>query len=575
MTSTLTPPEAELPLAPADQTPANQGEALARPYRLGVVGLGVAIGLFARLAVANGFSSLDSRSIILAAAATSLVVGLGLGAMAAERDRFGPSLASIAVVTGLSWGALNWISPPFGESVTVWSNRDQAVLAILGIGNGLLLAGLIALALVRRGPTLTVAMTLLAGVAVLAANTVLLREEWPAIISLGAAFALVLFAWDRSPRREQKFVQPEDAPRVSRAALSFISVALCGTALQLWLSRTDIPRSLPAVAICGLLIIAAFASMIRVRREIERRETTLSEWRSWMREIRTNAFRAEIETFESGAAEGSLDGPTSVGVDGEAPRALSFPNLVVTETTAPFDPVVAAPAAELPPIDLPTAQVAAPAAELPPIDLPTAQGAAPAAELPPIDLPTPQPAAPAPLPRIDLAPVASNDSTPSPVQAPEPAGTFSSMLAGVDAAPVPGVEVAGLELLDQWLRSPVASARTQSLLVAVEALSLDEFESLPPEDAAVAREEIGRYLADTMPDADMVSWIDGPYFIVSYASKPVRELQALNKTLQSTLKSTNGIHAFLRPGLNTSISDIVDEAVIGILQARQQQVLTN
>ncbi|MCO4836305.1 MAG: hypothetical protein KC481_21835, partial [Acidimicrobiaceae bacterium] len=278
-TPLIAPPEAQ-PSVPKgkgtttarpSETPAS--ETVSPPFRLGLVGVGVAVGLFVRLLAVNKYGDINSHSIMIGAAITSGLMGLGLLLMASERDRFGSTLAWISAITALAWGALNWLSPPFASSVTIWNQPDQAVLAVVGLGNGLLLAGIVALGFVRRHPTLTISATLLSSVFALVANTVLLRNEWPAIISLGVSFVLILLAWNRSPRRELTYAIPETSPRASRAALSFISLALSGTAIQLWTSRTDIPRSNPAVIVCGLVVLSAFATLRGVQREIENRET--------------------------------------------------------------------------------------------------------------------------------------------------------------------------------------------------------------------------------------------------------------------------------------------------------------
>ena len=592
VTPTLAPPEAQPDASVFNEPLDNESEALAKPFRLGVIGVGIALGLFARMASANDIlGDLGDRSLLLISAATSLIVGIGLALTAAERDRFGAPLVWLTAITGLSWGALNWLSPPFDDTVTVWSNPDQAVLAAVGVGNGVLLAGLVALAFVRRGPTLTVAATLFAALATLVGNTLLLREQWPGILAIAIAFALFLLAWDRSPRREKRFVPPEQPPRVSRAALSFISVALCGTALQLWISRTDIPRSLPAIALSVVLICGAFASMVRVRREIEQRETTLSEWTSWMREIRTNDFRSEIETFDSSTDAATFDPRPPIGYDGEAPRKLSFPNLVVTDPKPTFVPAVAdepvpaddelaAGSIELPVVDEPSLEITLPWADtatgvLPQADTTPATTSAlglPQADRPNVDV-TAEPATT--LPRVGLTADQPDVAIDQPMPTDAPAateaasGAFSAMLGAVDQPAAP--TIAGLAALEAWLNSPTAPTRAHPLLVAIEAMSLDEFESLPPEDAAMARDEIGRYLADTLPDAELVAYIDGPYFITAYSSKPMSEVTALNKTVQAAVKGTDGVHAFVRPGADASIDLIVDEAVIGILQARQNQ----
>ena len=598
-TPLLTPPDAKPPADNDDATMTT--ESLSRPFRLGLIGVGAAIGLSVRLLAANGFGELNTRPVILGVALTSTVMGLGLLFMAAERDRFDPPLAWISAVTSLAWGALNWISPPFAESVTVWSKPDQAVLAALGAANGLMLAGIVALAFVRRRPTMTVAAVIVGSVFALAANTVVLRDQWPAIASLGIAFALILFAWDRSPRRELAFNRPDEASRVSRAALGFISVALCGTAIQLWTSRTDIPRAAPAVITCVVLIIAAFASLIRVRREIEQRETTLSEWTSWAREIRTNDFRAEIQNFESDRSPSISFDTRTAGADGEAPRKLSFPNLMIPDTgemaiesigadelaAAAADPGVAPTEAEsiiadtsesAHDVSLPaqatapglglvadTGHVYASGVDSVPVE-PDPRGAISTAELV---------AAPPALPRVEPVvsepqsakpPTTPSSTAPVPAQA---SGVFSTMLANKDSEPANAVEIANLDALETWLSSPAAAARITPLLIAVEAMSLDEFESLPPADRAVATGEIGSFLADTVPDADLVSWIDGPYFIIALASKPDRNLIDTNKAVLKSLKSSDGTLAFLRPRLNALLDDTVNECVMALFRARQ------
>jgi len=554
-TPMLAPPEVE-PTIGHQASPAT--ESLARPFRLGLVGLGAAIGLVMRMLAANNLFGLDvqSQTLLLGAAITSAVTGAGLLLMAAERDRFGPPLAWISVITALAWGALNWISPPFAESVTVWSRTDQSVLAVVGVGNGLLLAGIAALAFVRRHPTFTVATTLISAVLVLAANTVMLRNEWAAIVLIGIAFALILIAWDRSPRRELAFNRPADSPRVSRAVLSFVSVALAGTAIQLWSSRTDIPRSIPAVVVCGALIIGAFASLVRVRREIEQRETTLSEWTSWVREVRTNDFRSEMQNFEpDDPTPVSFDGPPMVGADGEAPRTLSFPGLEFADPDslgAAIEPVSP---------DTPTA--------IPPLVLATPD-ASPVAEL--FLPPEPQVISPSTDPVADTQPPSEPEPVATAAPVAQAGGAFSALLEPepvVAAAVAPGSQVADLSALAIWLNWPTAASREKPLLVAIEAMSLDEFESLPPADAAMATGEIGSFLADTMPDADLVSWIDGPYFIVAHTSKSDADLSQLNKDLLKSLKATDGTLALVRPSADADLDDVVNECVMGLLHARR------
>ena len=320
--------------APDRNEPPAGAETMARPWRLGIVGVGITIGLVTRLLAANGYFSINSRTLVYAAAITSLLAGIGLITLAAERDRFDRWMVLLAAGTGLSLGALQWVSPNFSSGTLEWSNATQVALALLGIGNGVLLAGILTLAFVRRWPTMTVVGVLAAGVLTLAADSVLLRNEWPAIAALALAFGGVLLAWDQAPRHEPTYPMQTEAPRISRAALSLAMVALGGSVLQLWISRGEtVRRMLPAAVLTIALIVLAFLAMIRIRREIQRRETSLNEWTSWMREIRTGDLRNDFETMAT-TASGGLIGD----VTGEAPRPLSFPDLrVEDEPAAPVE----------------------------------------------------------------------------------------------------------------------------------------------------------------------------------------------------------------------------------------------
>ena len=687
-------------------------ESRPKPFTLGVVGGGVAVGLFARLIAANPsrWFELADRPLIVASAIASAIVGVGLLLFAAERDRFGGSVAFIAAVAALSWGALNWISPPFDSSATVWNTLDQPVLALLGVGNGLLLAGLIGLAFVRRGPNLSVAATLVGAVLTLAANTIALRTEWPAILLLAGAFSLVLLAWDQSPRRERRYDAPEDSPRFSRALLGLLSVALCGTAVQLWLSRMSVPRSVPAVIISGVLIAAAFISMWGVRREIEQRKSSLGEWKAWMREIRTNEFRSDMKNFEpepAAAVPSAMPGADLESADGQPPRKLSFPNLTVpspapAEITGPVVVTAAdlgadqayAPGQGLLPETAPAGMMPAEAALLGHMDPPTAELSVviPSADdeptiveqptrepeplpltalLPEIDAPgpvdvsdaatadrptdvlpialqadtagpipepvpassllddvlaagpaatislqadtptqtqTPEPAtislqadvasasprlAEPPrrftLPRIDLAPSAppvglaptppepeptqSAPTQPEPERAPEapsapvPAartsgGAFSAFL---EPETVASVEESGLDSFASWLNT---ASNPNRLVIAVEALTLDEFESLPAADAAVATTEISSFLSDTLPGADLVAWIDGPYYLAAMPDTSHSQLADVVQAVTKSLRPTDGVLALLRPQPGADLNSVVDHAVAGLLDAR-------
>ena len=709
----------------SDEATSSAVESRPKPFTLGVVGGGVAVGLFARLIAANPsrWFELADRPLIVASAIASAIVGIGLLLFAAERDRFGGSVAFIAAVAALSWGALNWISPPFDSSATVWNTLDQPVLALLGLGNGLLLAGLIGLAFVRRGPNLSVAATLVGAVLTLAANTIALRTEWPAILLLAGAFSLVLLAWDQSPRRERRYDAPEDSPRFSRALLGLLSVALCGTAVQLWLSRMSVPRSVPAVIISGVLIAAAFISMWGVRREIEQRKSSLGEWKAWMREIRTNEFRSDMKNFEpepAASVPSAMPDAELESADGQPPRKLSFPNLTVP-SPAPAEitgPVVVTAADLAPdqtfstgpgllPETAPAGMMPAEAALLGHMDPPTAELSVviPSADdeptiveqptrepeplpltalLPEIDAPrpveasdeasaqpetaaehaqlsiqadtaaaTPEPVptnrllgdvvAPDPvptvslqadtpaqtqtpepvsislqadvasasprlaepprrftLPRIDLAPsappvgLAPTPPEPEPAQPerapqapsrPEPAqperalqapnapvsaasasgGAFSAFLEPEAPEAAASVEESGLDSFANWLNTP---SNPNRLVIAVEALTLDEFESLPAPDAEVATTEISSFLSDTLPGADLVAWIDGPYYLAAMPDTSDSQLADVVQAVTKSLRPTDGVLALLRPQPGADLNSVVDHAVAGLLDAR-------
>ena len=355
-----------------DRTEAPPGaETMARPWRLGIVGLGITVGLVARLLAANGYFSINSRTLVYAAAATSLLAGFGLIALAAERDRFDRWMLLLAGGTGLSLGALQWVSPHFAPGTLEWSNATQFALAVLGIGNGVLLAGVLTLAFVRRWPTMTVVGVLAAGVLTLAADSVLLRNEWPAIAALALAFGGVLLAWDQAPRHEPTYPELARSPRISRAALSLAMVALSGSVLQLWLSRGEsVRRVLPATLLSAVLILLSFLALIRIRREIQRRETSTNEWTSWMREIRTGDLRNDFETLGTTPAGGLIG-----DVTGEVPRTLSFPDLRIESPPAatpetPEAPAQVEPEHELAPVASGVPMIDVPGPTAPSISVP-------------------------------------------------------------------------------------------------------------------------------------------------------------------------------------------------------------
>ena len=115
-------------------------QAMPRPFRLNLLGVAAALALFARLAAANDFllDWVDESPTLLVLALASVLAGLSLILLAAERDRVSAPLLWIALVTAASWGVLNWLSPPFRDGTPVFVAASQPALAAIGFGNGLL-----------------------------------------------------------------------------------------------------------------------------------------------------------------------------------------------------------------------------------------------------------------------------------------------------------------------------------------------------------------------------------------------------------------------------------------------------
>ncbi len=652
-------------------------EAMARPWRLGIVGLGVTIGLIARLLAANGYFSINSSTLVYAATATSLLAGIGLIALAAERDRFDRWMLLLAAGTGLSLGALQWVSPHFAPGTLEWSNATQFALALLGVSNGLLLAGVLTLAFVRRWPTMTVVSVLTAGVLTLGADSVLLRNEWPAIAALALAFGGVLLAWDQAPRHEPTYPELSPSPRISRAALSLATVALGGSVLQLSISRGEsVRRVLPAAILSAVLIALAFLALVRIRREIQRRETSTNEWTSWMREIRTGDLRSDFDALATTASGGVVG-----DVTGEVPRSLSFPDLRVDEPTPAEVSVAvreaalaegpddAAPAIDIPGDALipaiPVPDVASPAepvqarlfgnepadpselliaredqtsadllwaddlnaaaSEAPVVgdDQPSlfdferelvwadqavtdsvaeatastasdtssftdllaeAPGVEPAVEARTEATPVEQPVSPAPI--APVAPQLSVPDVPPPaVVAPPPAAAsaptsasspFSSWLGQPGSVP----SIGSIGDVAAWLAT--ASGPTR-LVVAVETMSLADFDELPAEVSAAANAAMLERLGALTTAPDLVAAIDGPYLMAAWNHVGSDRLVEINRIVLDAMSTPvptehgavglTGTLALLRPAEDATLDALIDQAIHGLVQARQLEAL--
>ena len=525
-------------------------EAMARPWRLAIAFVGVTVGLLARLLVANGLSEITADPLVLAAAATSAIVGLGLTALAAERDRLGPSGLVLVLACGLALGAQQWISPDFADGALEWNDDGQLALAALGFGNGLLLGGIVSLAFVRRASTPSVVASLAAGVLVLVANTTFLRQQWPAIMATAVAFGVLLLAWDRAPRHEPVFRPGSDAPRIARAILSLATGATAGAALLIWSSQgqDDVGRPMPAVATALAMVAVALLGLTRLRRGIRQRRMTQPEWAAWMREMRGDDPQSEL-----GQIGGTRGAPGDRTAD--LPRPLSFPDLRVGE-----EPDVA----ESLPLDTPPL-------DTPPVDTPPVDTA-------PLDTPPPDTA---PAPPV----VAPEERTPpepvfvllrrEPEAAPQPPDpVFATLSKATESSP--GATVQDLAL---WLADHDGRNR---LVLAVEAMSLDDYDLLPPEVSGATTSALVEAIADRKPGPAVIAPVDGPYLLAGFDDADMATMTALHRevgrmvrqpieTIQGTVGLTGAV-AIVRPAGGSSLDDVIDAAIAGLIQAHRARV---
>lgn len=510
-------------------------EAMARPWRLAIAFVGVTVGLLARLLVANGLSEITADPLVLAAAATSAIVGLGLTALAAERDRLGPSGLVLVLACGLALGAQQWISPDFADGALEWNDDGQLALAALGFGNGLLLGGIVSLAFVRRASTPSVVASLAAGVLVLVANTTFLRQQWPAIMATAVAFGVLLLAWDRAPRHEPVFRPGSDAPRIARAILSLATGATAGAALLIWSSQgqDDVGRPMPGVATALAMVAVALLGLTRLRRGIRQRRMTQPEWAAWMREMRGDDPQSELG--QTGGTRGAPGDRTA-----DLPRPLSFPDLRVGE-----EPDVA----ESLPLDTP------------PLDTP-----------PPDTAPAPPVVAPEERTPPEPVFVLLRREPEAAPQPPDP--VFATLSKATESSP--GATVQDLAL---WLADHDGRNR---LVLAVEAMSLDDYDLLPPEVSGATTSALVEAIADRKPGPAVIAPVDGPYLLAGFDDADMATMTALHRevgrmvrqpieTIQGTVGLTGAV-AIVRPAGGSSLDDVIDAAIAGLIQAHRARV---
>lgn len=581
------------------------GDLMGRPWSLGVMAIGLAVGLAAALMVANN-AAVDPVWVSIL---TSLAAGLGLIVMASGRDRFGPSVALLALATGAGLAAVQWVSPYYADGTASWDTGEQLALTALGFANGLVLAGLLALALLRRAPTLTVAATIGAGVSVLTADTILLRTVWPRVAVLVAAVAATLLAWDQAPKIEATFGPGPLAARTVRAALSLATVVFAGAAIELWWTGDRSQGNpFPAVVVAVALLVIAFLALVGVRREIQQRETTLAEWRAWFREGRTGDFESQLAG--SDASVGDLIS--------RPPPNLSFPNLQVDgqpESPAGTQPAAGAEApAAVGRVDagdsaavapLPVGPLATPGADREPLSVGPDTAEVPAVEF----LADAEPAlrwaedlveaTPAPPPAAGFAPVqpgpdapaaqaAATAQTAQPVRAarpeptaeparPAPVGAFSAWLGE------PGPSVGTLDDLGAWLTR--SRSRPDRLVAAVETMSLDDFDTLPADVGAAMTDAMGELLETVDPEPALITHVDGPYLMVAWDRIGPELVGTVNSTILTTLATPvdtvhgpvamDGVVALVQVDSTLTVDRLIDDAIVGLVRARHHVELVD
>lgn len=569
-------------------------EKMAPPWRMSTIGIGLALGLVVRLFIANGVGALQGDGLVMAATASSALVAIGLLMIAAQRDRFGAGLWLLAVLSAASLGVVQWVSPHFADGTLEWSRSSQTVLVALGLANGLLISGIMALALARRRPTLSTSALLIAGVVVLLVDTLLLRNEWPAVIGIAVASGATLVAWDRAPRHEPIFEPGDVSPRISRAMLGLATLAFCGAAIQLWISRGDnVGQPLPAIIAACVFVLIAFAMLIGIRREIQNRKGTLSEWASWMREIRTHDLQSEFDslsTSDSGAVVGDVTGSTH--------RSLSFPDLRAAPGLRSLelddrDPSPLSPDqlrqqpssferawAQDRPVATPSTPTLSPVGETARQDQ---LGPRPAFEASDLDGDAPDRDRSAPgLPATTL-----RRQGPAPASRVRSTGAFSGALAATRPAPKPWTGPAPAADLGDWLTA--SNQSPARLVIAVETMSLASFDALDEATRANMVMASARSLASLAQNPDLVAHIDGPYLLAAWDNIVPNQYGDLNRAIMAILAeppaqapppgSATGTHgltgtlALLRPSPTADLASLVDDAIAGLIRARELAVV--
>ncbi len=572
-------------------------ETMDRPWRLFFIGLGAAGALATRLLAANSFWEFNSTNATVGLAVSAAIAGLGLLLVTGQRDNVGWQSGVLAATTGLAFAGLYSLSP--GAAATGLSETDQTLLALSGASAGILLAGILALGLVRRVPTLSIVLLMVAGLMLFASSTLLRFDTWPSIGLTATSFAATLFAWDRSPRREPRYVSSQQPARTIRSVLCLATIAIGLTSVQLWYADgRNLPRASIVLGVIIVTVCVAAGLAIRLLSETKRERVTTGEWSSWFTQIRANQFDAidyptASASHAMAAAAVEAQRPTSARAKRGRPTRKGKSRRARAEqkeqTESGFDWGDTDPNPNWTPADLAPQPTPGPTAVFGSLTMAVdaTDAASSAARLEALwgtNTPTPVVHAEPQKPLVESSSLFAS-ATPATSTKPAPRA-FTNLLSAANSPgatvkpdPVPGIAgpdefAAWLQLLqdapDQWARR---------MFIAVEVVGIHEYDQFTEaQRSATAIATIGA-LNELRPAPAKVARIDGPYFILMIEDLTTNQIVDINRHLHHLFKGTiatndgivqlDGTLAMLRTAGSVTFDNLVGDAVEGLVQARR------
>ena len=110
-------------------------------------------------------------------------------------------------------------------------------------------------------------------------------------------------------------------------------------------------------------------------------------------------------------------------------------------------------------------------------------------------------------------------------------------------------------------------------------MSLADFDELPTEVSQAATVAMLERLASMTPPPVKVTAIDGPYLMVGWDDVDRDRLAEINRAILDAMSTPvptefgavglTGTLALLRPGSGATLDDLIDQAIQGLVQARQ------